>query len=219
MQSAFAADGWTTLPLVRKAEQSVRLKERWGDACVPIVADLSSDRAIATIEKALAENVQGLDVLINNAGLGGKASRLADVTSGEILELFGVHCLGALRATQAAAPWLRKPDRAFVINVSSRLGSLARNASGEFAGRGFSYSYRIAKAAQNMLTLCLADEFAGSNVSVFAVHPGKVQTASGSSDADVPPAVAAARILRWLDAAERDCSARFVEPGVGELPW
>jgi len=192
LQSAFAADGWTNLPLVRKAEQSVRLKERWGGACVPIVADLSSDGAIATIEKALGENVQGLDVLINNAGLGGKASRLADVTSGEILELFGVHCLGAFRATQAAAPWLRNPDRAFVINVSSRLGSLARNASGEFAG---------------------------SNVSVFAVHPGKVQTASGSSDADVPPAVAAARILRWLDAAERDGSARFVEPGVGELPW
>ena len=219
LQTAFASEGWTTLPLVRKVEHFAHLKERWGDTCFPILADLSSDMAIAEIQKSLEENVQSLNVLINNAGFGGEASRLADVTTDEVLDLFEVHCLGALRATKAAAPWLRKTEQSFVVNVSSRLASLTKNASGEFSGRGFSYSYRIAKAAQNMLTLCLADEFANSNVSVFAVHPGRLHTASGSSDADVTPAEAAARLFHWLGTAERGESGGFLEPGVGDLAW
>ena len=67
-----------------------------------------------------------------------------------------------------------------VNNISSRLGSLHKMANKEFPQGEFSYSYRIAKAAQNMLTLCLQQEFADKGIRVTAIHPGKLKTDIGA---------------------------------------
>jgi NAD(P)-dependent dehydrogenase (short-subunit alcohol dehydrogenase family) len=44
-------------------------------------------------------------------------------------------------------------------------------ASGEFNDRGFSYSYRMAKAAQNMFTICVGQEVKRFNITVCGIHP------------------------------------------------
>ena len=74
---------------------------------------------------------------------------------------------------------LAKSDHPRIINVSSRLGSLHKMAN-RVSARHFSYSYRIAKAAQNMLTLCLQQEFENKGISVTAIHPGKLKTDIGA---------------------------------------
>jgi NAD(P)-dependent dehydrogenase (short-subunit alcohol dehydrogenase family) len=215
----FADNGWQTFPLVRHAADAERLKARHPLTCAPIVTDLSGDDAKATISAALAAHASALDVLINCAGFAGSATLLSEVTSAEIDSLFQVHCLGALRATQAAMPWLLRAGQPFVVNISSRLGSLSKNASGEFADGSFSYAYRMAKAAQNMFSVCLAQEFAASGLSVFSVHPGRIQTRSGAAGADLSAPAAAERFYRWLQKQPPSPQCRYVEPEVGELPW
>ena len=112
---------------------------------------------------------------------------------------FNVHCLGAMNVTQAVLPLLEQSDSPLIINISSRLASMSRNARGEFAGRGFSYAYRIAKGAQNMLTLCLADELGPRGFRVCALHPGRLKTQSGSDDACLTADQPAAAIYRMVE--------------------
>ena len=50
-------------------------------------------------------------------------------------------------------------------------------------GRDFSYPYRIAKAAQNMLTVCMQNDNTLSDIVVASINPGLLKTDSGARDA------------------------------------
>ena len=126
--------------------------------CRPIVADVATDGVEEAIAAALGEHDQALDLLVNNAGSIRKLRGLAATTAADLEALFRVHCVGPLRCVRAALPWLRRSARATVVDVTSRFGSIGRTAAGEFRGI---YSYQIAKAAQNMLSVCLDRRNAG----------------------------------------------------------
>ena len=72
-----------------------------------------------------------------------------------------------------------------VVNVSSRLASLARVAAGEFDALRISYAMRISKAALNMATVCLARELSADAIAVHCIHPGRIRTRMASADADI----------------------------------
>ena len=192
----YSSRRWRTIPLVRNAETAKRLEAKLAD-CTPIVGDVMLDDVSSAITEVLQQFDQ-LDVLINNAGIPGQAVYLESVTPAEIDTLFRTHCLGALRCTKAALPFM-KDGKHFIINVTSRFGSTTRYAAGEFAGRSISYSYRIAKAGQNMLTISLAQELGSQGFVVCGVHPGRLKTESGASDAHMEPAEAAERFVNWID--------------------
>lgn len=65
-------------------------------------------------------------------------------------------------------------------------------------GSGRSYSYRISKAAQNMLTLCLADDLENFNIRVVAIHLGCLLTEMASIDAHMTPMSAAKKLLMMV---------------------
>ncbi len=144
--------GWTTFLLIRDASIAAHLAQLSAGRCYPVVADLSRDDALGKIARSVSQRTDRLDPLINNAGIRGRSYTVDEVWPAEVVELLQVHCLGVIRCTKAVLPLLRAAERAKVVDITSRLGSMTRNASGEFAGQGFSYSYRIAKAAQNMFT-------------------------------------------------------------------
>ncbi|MCW8908904.1 MAG: SDR family NAD(P)-dependent oxidoreductase [Sedimenticola sp.] len=127
--------------------------------------------------------VDHLDLLINNAGCGSSGNHLEQVDPSELTRQLSLHCIGALRVTQAAVPKLQQSDNPKVINVTSRLGSVNRHLNGEFSGTGFSYPYRIAKAAQNMLTLCMQGDPSLEGLVIASLQPGLLRTDSGSADA------------------------------------
>lgn len=160
-----------------------------------------------------------LDIVINNAGISGSEFLIETVRTVEVNDLFNIHCLGPIRVAQACIPHLKKSKNPRIINVSSRLGSLTRMASGEFKDRGFSYSYRMAKAAQNMFTVCLGQELMKDNITVCAIHPGQLLTRGRSTDADTDPAIAAENIYQWINKININSSGLFVQPNVQDIPW
>lgn len=108
-----------------RAGRAGELRRAEPNRCHPIVADLADDDAIAKIEAVLSRHGEALDAAINNAGIAGRAARLAEVGTPELRALLEVHCFGALRVCRAAMPWLRRAPRPLIVNISSRLGPLA----------------------------------------------------------------------------------------------
>jgi NAD(P)-dependent dehydrogenase (short-subunit alcohol dehydrogenase family) len=211
----YARRGWTLFPLVRDPGAA----KAWAgsDRCHPICADVGSPWVEDAIAAALAGRNGGLDLLVNNAGPIYKRRWLPETPVEDVEELFRVHCVGALRCTRAALPFLRRAPMPMVVNVTSRFGSIARCSNGDFRGL---YSYSIAKCAQNMLTVCLDRELRREGIRVWAVHPGQLTTQAAASDADTEPAVAAERLADWLNAVDRDADCFLYDVMGGRvIPW
>jgi NAD(P)-dependent dehydrogenase (short-subunit alcohol dehydrogenase family) len=212
----YLSRSWTVFPLLRDVGAAEALSST-ATGCHPIVADVGSMEVEAAIAVTLGDLGIPLDLLINNAGNIKKLRWLAATEPQDVEQLFRVHCLGALRCTRAALPWLRQAECPVVVNITSRFGSIGRTAAGEFRGI---YSYHIAKAAQNMLTVCLDRELRGEGIRVLAVHPGRLRTAVAAADADTDPADAARILADWLEHVDLDTPCALHDlMGGGQIEW
>lgn len=216
---ALAARGVHVLGTVRTAEGAAAFEAACGGPGTPICADVTDENAGASIAAALAARDQPLDLLVNNAGVITSGARIEEVQLADVDHLLRVHVHGPIVCTQAALPWLRRSSLGTIVNVSSRLGSISRIASGAYDHLRISYAMRISKAAQNMLTACLHRELLPENIAVYAVHPGRLQTRMGSADADIDVAEAATRLLGWLERNRGERLVAYIEPDRDELPW
>lgn len=183
--------------------------------------DVSSPAAIEAAAAQAAARLDGLDLLINNAGIHSGSPEIAlhqqNLTLGALepsgmLRMFTVNALGPLLLTQALLPLLRQGAHPRVINVSSRRGSLARKRDGG------NYGYTTSKAALNMITRGLAADLSGQ-ITVIALHPGTIQTAMGSADAALTPQQAAGALLSVADGLTPADSGRFLSWNGTTLPW
>lgn len=204
--------GWHVLAVVRQAGQAVQADGLPG--VQGVVHDVRSDDVTAVVD---AVGGRPVDVLINNAAQGAPHQALGAVDAAGVLNAFDVNAAGPLRMVQALLPHLLAADDPVIVNVTSRLGSLAAQARGDFAGLSTSYAYRVSKAAQNMLTVSLAQDLQGC-VRCWAVHPGKLDTGMGQADAVKPPQAAARELLALLASDERR-SPGFLSLGGADLDW
>lgn len=215
----FHENGHIVYPLVRNEITIKQLQQMFSSRCFPVIADLSIDEGTEQIKNQLGKYTEHIDLVINNAGMPGKETEILRVNSEELTELLNIHCLGVIRVVKGIYSFLTKANHPGIINVSSRLGSLHKMSEKEFPQGQFSYSYRIAKVAQNMLTLCLQQEFENKGIGINAIHPGKLKTEIGAFDADMTPAVGAQNIYDSVIDSNEDVSGKFIEPGVGEWKW
>jgi NAD(P)-dependent dehydrogenase (short-subunit alcohol dehydrogenase family) len=179
------------------------------------------------LEVALGLSADGWDVitisrhfapaLVNNAGVGGTGMELESLAREELELAFAVNVVGPARVTGSLLPNLASAEHPLVINISSRLGSLHRQAAGEYRHLPTSYAYRVTKAAQNMLSVCMAAEF-GDAIRVWAVHPGRLRTALAGPDADGDPADAARRLVSLI-AEDSRTQLAYLALDEGPLPW
>lgn len=191
----FCRQDWNVLALVRSTSSIHGLMAIGvGQA---FVADLGSVESELAIAKAVAGHQ--LDLLVNNAGIPGRGRNIATLDLDNIRDLFNIHCLGIGRSVKASLGALRKSKSPVVINISSRLSSLSMNHSSAFDAIPTSYSYRIAKTSQNMMTVCLHKELIGEGIKVYALHPGEVMTGSQSRDANLTPGQASQAVFSFWE--------------------
>lgn len=207
-----SAAGWLVLAVVRQSGQARVLDGLPGLQAV--VHDVRSDDVSAVVDAVRGRPV---DVLINNASQGAPHQPLGSVQAAGVLNAVDVNAAGPLRMVQALLPQLIAADDPVIVNVTSRLGSLSGQARGDFASLSTSYAYRVSKAAQNMLTISLAQDLRGQ-VRCWAVHPGKLATGMGRADAVKAPRAAARELLELLGSDDRR-SPGFVSLGAPDLDW
>lgn len=161
----------------------------YGKAYSSVLADVSKPDAGAKVFKATKRRWSGIDILINNAGIGLSSSSFADEPDGTLEKTLATNLFGPYRLTRALLPLLRKGRRPRVMNVSSGAGSLeslAKNAN--------MASYRFSKYALNGLTMLLANALKGK-VSVVTMDPGWVRTDMTSYNAPHSTTLSADRAL------------------------
>jgi NAD(P)-dependent dehydrogenase (short-subunit alcohol dehydrogenase family) len=209
------------IALVRKEEARRTLAKKYGAAVDVVLADVARSSDETQVRSQLALLDRRVDLLINNAGAPGTTPGLEKADDAEIESLFQTHCLGALRITRAALPFLLRSQEPAVVNISSRISSMQRNAEGQFALRKYTYGYRIAKAAQNMLTLCLMEEFGAQGLRILAVHPGQLTTVSVSGAAASTPEEAAQMFIEFMesDRAAGRVPAVLQDTAGRIIPW
>jgi 3-oxoacyl-[acyl-carrier protein] reductase len=149
----------------RLAEASDRLGE-FGKVACSIPCDVTAEDDVQRLFKDAIAATGGLDVVVNNAGLGGTKD-LADMTDEEWSVVIDVSLNGTFRCTRAALNHMLPRGRGVIINLGSILGWRAQ------AGQGH---YAAAKAAVMALTRAAAMEAAPHGVRVNCVAPSFAET-------------------------------------------
>ena len=136
-------------------------------AAVPwIRADVTDDASVrAAVERAAAE-LGGLDVLVNNTGIGA-AGTVEDNDDEQWHRVLDVNVLGIVRVTRAALPHLRRSTRAAIVNTCSIAAT---------TGLPQRALYSASKGAVLSLTLAMAADHVREGIRVNCVNPGTVDT-------------------------------------------
>uniref|UniRef100_U3JXK1 C-factor n=1 Tax=Ficedula albicollis TaxID=59894 RepID=U3JXK1_FICAL len=166
---------------------------------------------------------QGLNLLINNAGISSHAT-LHSLDSQEMLDVFATNVVGPLQEflplLEQAAKGTGKEglscSRAGVINISTKLGSIGLCLRVPEAPMD---PYRASKAAQNMVTRCLAAELQDKGILCCAIHPGWVKTDMGTEQALLTVEHSVRGILTVLASLSQDSSGAFLDWEGNSLPW
>lgn len=191
--------GYFVYGLLRNEDYYNTLRQQQLKNVEMILADITNDDCIEKIRVVVKDNP--IDLLINNAGIGGEGMTLDETNANEIMQLLDVHCLGVLRVLKATKDNLLKSEDPTVINLNSRFGSVSNQYNKTFQKLKVSYSYRIAKAAQNMLTNCLRLEL-GDRIEFVSITPGKLITELAQVDANLTPEEGARRIISHWEAGK-----------------
>jgi NAD(P)-dependent dehydrogenase (short-subunit alcohol dehydrogenase family) len=146
---------------------SVAVLDRAADGPFTYVrADVTDDAGVrAAVERVVAE-LGGLDVLVNNAGVGAQGGVEAN-DDDEWHRVFDVNVVGLVRVTRAALPALRKSGRAAIVNTCSVAATVG------LPNRAL---YSATKGAVLSLTMAMAADLLPDGIRVNAVNPGTVDT-------------------------------------------
>ncbi|HEV7157784.1 MAG TPA: SDR family NAD(P)-dependent oxidoreductase [Caulobacteraceae bacterium] len=154
-----------------------------GEALV-IAADIAEADCAGRLIEAGVAGLGGLDILINNVGIGGGDAPAHLIEAKAWERILSVNLGGMLWTIRAALPLMRAQKSGAIVNVSSLAG---------IAG-GFQVAYEVSKAGVNRLTTSVAQSNARHGVRCNAVAPGLMDTpmavsgiakASGRSTAEV----------------------------------
>lgn len=131
-----------------------------------LVGDLADDAAVRRAVADAASAMGGIDVLVNNAGVGATGDVAADEDA-EWHRVLDINVLGVVRATRAALPHLRESRHAAVVNTCSIAAwtGLPRRAL-----------YSASKGAVQALTLAMAADHLADGIRVNCVNPGTADT-------------------------------------------
>ena len=129
-------------------------------------ADIADDAAVRAAVASAVESLGGLDVLVNNAGVGAQGGIEAN-DDDEWHRVLDVNVVGLVRVTRAALPALRASDHAAIVNTCSVAAT---------AGLPDRALYSASKGAILSLTRAMAADLLPEGIRVNAVNPGTADT-------------------------------------------
>jgi 3-oxoacyl-[acyl-carrier protein] reductase len=155
------------------AEAMAKLRERPGgnERVLAVQADVSTDKGMADVILRTVETFGGLDILVNNVGVG-KGSDIVGTSDLEWQEAFDQTLFPAIRASRLAVPHMRRRGGGVVLMIASIWGR-------ESGGR---MTYNAVKAAVISLAKAMAQQLAKDNIRVNSVAPGSIRFPGGSWD-------------------------------------
>ncbi len=148
----------------RAVEADIR---KGGGEAVYVSLDVRREADWAAAVGAAVDRFGRLDVLVNNAGIGGPG-RVEDVTLEEWTRVMDINSTGVFLGTRAAIPAMRRAGGGSIVNISSQLGLVGVDNS--------SPQYQASKGAVRLLTKATAIQYAKDRIRCNSVHPGPIVT-------------------------------------------
>ena len=208
--------GDMVLATARNLDEAADLQALAGqhsDRCHLLALDVTDEDAIVAAAAEAGRLIDGLDVLINNAGVFPRNERPETLDAQVLLQTLHTNAVAPLIVVRELLPLLRRGRRPRILNITSQLGSLTRRASGRC------YSYCSSKAALNMLTRSLAFDLQDDGIIAVVVHPGWVQTDMGGAHAPVMVGESARGIIALADGLLPEQTSKFLTWDGREHAW
>ncbi|MEV0172206.1 SDR family NAD(P)-dependent oxidoreductase [Streptomyces sp. NPDC050803] len=213
------AAGHTVYVGSRDEERGRRAAEQLGARFVRI--DVTDDTSVTAAARTI-EAEGGLDVLINNAGIEGRAENNsvlgpADTTAADLRTVFETNVYGVVRVTHAFLPLLQRSAAPVVVNVSSGLASLAGLSDPASPAHFYpGLAYPASKTAVNMLTVQYAKAF--PRMRINAVEPGFTATDLNGRTGTQTVEEGAEIIVRMAQVGTEGLTGGYFSAD-GALPW
>lgn len=222
----YAADGWHVIACARDPARAPELGAIAAAARAPAhvevhALDVEDHAAI----DALARRLDGraIDVLINCAGTMGQGSFAAEgLTFGRFggsdfddwTRTLRINAIAPMKMAEAFVEHVARSEQKKIVNVTSIIGSIAKNQIGGL------YAYRASKAALNAITRSLAIDLARTHGIVATVlHPGWARTDMGGPRADIDATTSVTGMRRVIAGLDREKAGRYWMYDGSELPW
>ncbi|MFL9609787.1 SDR family oxidoreductase [Methylobacillus sp. Pita2] len=212
----YAEAGWHVLACCRQpesAEELLQLASRFKDLVSVHKLDVGNFHQVDELAASLSG--QPIDVLINNAGIypDSPTQFFADADYEAWIEAFRINSLAPFKMAQAFTPHLKQGQVKKLVNMTSKMGSIADNTSGG------SYIYRSSKTALNMITKSLAIELAKEGITTLVLHPGWVLTDMGGPNALINTEQSISGLRQVIDHATLADAGKFYAYDGQEIPW
>ncbi|WNG26679.1 SDR family oxidoreductase [Cystobacter fuscus] len=188
-----------------RAEDSCAAIRAEGGTAIPLLCDVSDPAAVAAAVAQTKQTFGGIDILVNNVGIGGPGAGLFAYEEADWDRVFAVNIRGVFTTARHVVPIMLEKGYGRIVNISSTAALRVTNGNP-------SYAYAASKAAVIQLTQSLALEFARLGIRANCVVPGMI---------DTPHASAAFRRRLPREEADRIIAARTRTSPTGSQgsPW
>jgi len=183
----FAREGASVVIGDLLEEEGRRVEAQIGEAgghALFLRLDVTSESGWISAVAAAVSRFGRLDVLVNNAGVGGDGGIVEETTVESWDRIMDINAKGVFLGTKAAIPEMRRAGGGSIINISSIYG---------LVGSGGSSAYHASKGAVRLLTKATAVQYAGEGIRANSVHPGIIDTPMTAASLADPE-----RNRRWL---------------------
>jgi 3-oxoacyl-[acyl-carrier protein] reductase len=171
-----------------------------GSRAIALQGSVASFADCQAVVAQINSRLGDVGILVNNAGVHGFGTYLADVTPEEMAHVLGVNLVGAFYMSKAAIPSLRKHPRSDIIFLSSYAVTVSPKGNGP---------YNVSKAAVEQFAFTLAKEERQHGIRINVVSPSLTLT-------DMMPAEILSNLFGVSDVKELDARSPFGRVGTAE---
>ena len=175
-----AERGYTVCVNYRADEASARqLVDQIGNNAIAVQADVASEADVLRMFKMVDEKLGRLTVLVNNAGIVDRSSRVEAMSAERIQRMLAINVTGSFLCAREAVKRMSTRHGGkggAIVNVSSM--------AAKFGGAGDYVDYAASKGAIDTLTVGLAKEVGAEGIRVNAVRPGVIRTEIHATSGD-----------------------------------
>ncbi|MGQ0651034.1 MAG: SDR family oxidoreductase [Betaproteobacteria bacterium] len=186
---------------LKNAAAAEALARELGARAIAVAADVAEERSVLGLFDTVERELGPLDLLVNNAGIVGRAMALRDMDFARMQRIFATNVLGAMLCAREAARRMRGRGGA-IVNVSTGLV--------KSGAPGMMVDYAASKGAIEVFTAGLARELAAEGIRVNAVRPGVIDTEIHADAGDAARASKAQHFVPMKRAGQAEEVARAI---------
>jgi len=166
------------------ADETCRMIREMGKKAISVRADISEEKEVIGMVQKTIDELSGVHILVNNAGIGGGGPVLESNT--DVWDrVMAVDLRGAYLCSREAGRWMSAHNYGKIVNISSIAA---------FRAQPFMTPYAAAKNGVISLTRTLANEWARYSINVNCIVPGGIDTPMSRGHSEITEE----KIKQWI---------------------